>query len=53
MEQRRVIAHDGRVDVSRIRRQVCMFVEERVRTMVEVASTLLAITERAGTSPLG
>jgi hypothetical protein len=38
------------VDVSQIRRQLRMTVPERVRSMVEVGNTLLAIQERARAS---
>jgi hypothetical protein len=42
---------DGRgVDVGQIRRQLQMTVPERVRSMVEVANTMLAIREHAWAS---
>jgi hypothetical protein len=45
-----VIEDSRGVDVSQIRRQLRMTVPERVRSMVEVANTLLAIQERARAS---
>ena len=50
MEEARAIEDSRGVDVSQIRRQLRMTVPERVRSMVEVANTMLAIQKRAQAS---
>jgi len=50
VEQVPTIEDSRGVDISQIRRQLRMTVPERVRSMVEVANTMLAIQERAQAS---
>jgi hypothetical protein len=50
VEQVPIIEDSRGVDISQIRRQLRMTVPERVRSMVEVANTMLAIQERAQAS---
>jgi hypothetical protein len=50
MEQAPPIEDRRGVDISQIRRQLRMTVPERVRSMVEVANTMLAVQQRAKSS---
>jgi hypothetical protein len=50
VEQVPTVEDSRGVDVSQIRRQLRMTVPERVRSMVDVANTMLEIQERAHAS---
>ena len=50
MQEQSVIEDQRGVDVGQIRRQLCMTVPERVRTMVEAANVMMAFQEAARTS---